>query len=93
MRKPPNVTSKLLFNFNELCFDMFELSNNLIGIHGLLPVLFKMKFSSVQGKSTFLDQVIYQFQVLDVPGGKFPVPLRILFGFQDVELLFPETDQ
>ena len=46
-----------------------------------------------QRHAVFFDQMIDQFQILDILRREQPVPLLVLVGLQDIELLLPEADQ
>ena len=59
----------------------------------ILPVLLHLLFGPLECHSFFLNQVVYNMKIIDVFLGKKPVPLFILFWFNDIKLLFPEPDQ
>ena len=77
---------------NEEIPDILKLLDYLHVLAQIILIILDLQFSSLQGHTPFLNQVVDQMKVIDILPRKIPGSLLIPFRLEDSKFLFPVSN-
>jgi len=63
------------------------------GAYRVILIVFQLILCSLEGKASFLHQVINDTEMFHIFFGEHSVPFFVFMGFDNVELLLPKADE
>lgn len=83
----------LLLQINQKIPNLLQRFKQFHFIFRFVAVYFEHFFCALQRITTFLHQVVYKSEILNIFFGKLAVAAAVLLRFEYIELCFPKTDQ
>ena len=85
---------QLLAHLDQLGTNLLQAIEQLhIATHRVGDTVFEILSSTCKGHTALLNEVVYQFQIFDIFGGKHTVTLLVFVWLQNIEFCLPMTQQ